>query len=400
MGNHKKVGVGIVGCGTISHIYMTNLKNKFNIIELISCYDIIPERAKRRAEEFGLEIMSTDDMVKDPRIEIILNLTTPMSHYDVSKQVLEAGKNCVVEKMMCVTFEEAQELCKIAENKNLYFGSVPDTFLGGGWQSIRKYIDDGFIGKPVTMNAVITCSYQPSSKDFDIDADHYFFPLYPGGGLPYDLGGYYIHNMINLFGSVKKVSGFGGNINPNRTYTNPHHPKYKEEFIVDTPTTLTGILEFESGLVGSLVVSSDASVYDTFTVQGSDATLEMFHPNFYSGKIILKRLNAKTDEANNIGLQMSEGYRPDPVNMELPNLYGYCDNNRGLCVADMAYAIRNKRRPRIHYDLGLHAMEIIHGMLESNDTGNTYVMKTKCERPQPRKIGVDQETAQEITIAD
>jgi predicted dehydrogenase len=400
MSQTKPVKVAVIGCGTISHIYMTNLKNKFRITELIGCSDLIEERAAKRAAEFGVRRMTNEEILKDPEIEMVMNLTFPQAHYQVSRQILEAGKHCCVEKMMTVSFEEARELAELAKRRRLLYGAAPDTFLGGGWQSARKYIDDGFIGRPVSMNAVVSCSYQPASDTFDLDPDHFFFPLHPGGGLPFDLGGYYLHNMINLFGSVSRVSGFGGNIDPDRFYLNPSHPKYREPFHVDTPTTLSGTLEFANGVYGTILITSDASVYDCFSVQGTEASMTLFHPNWFSGPLTLHRPGAVADEEKNIGLNTGEGYRPIPDNVSLPLLHGYCDNSRGLAFADMAYALRNKRRPRAHFDMGLHAMEIIHGMLESAKNGQIYRMTTSCERPKPRRTGVETGSGQEATIDD
>jgi predicted dehydrogenase len=344
--------------------------------------------------------MSNEEILQDPEIEVVMNLTFPEAHYKVSKAILEAGKHCCVEKMMSVNFSEARELSDLAKKKNLLYCAAPDTFLGGGWQTARKYVDDGLIGKPIGVNAVISCSYQPVTDSFDLDPDHFFFPLHPGGGLPYDLGGYYLHAMINLFGSIKRVSGFGGNIDPQRQYLNPHHPKYKEPFAVDTPTTLSGTMEFEGGVYGTILISSDASVYDSFSVQGSQASMTLFHPNFYSGPMILHRTGAVADEARGIGMNKEGGYRPMPDNVALPILHGYCENSRGLGLADMAYALRNKRRPRAHGDLGLHAMEVIHGMLESERTGRVYTMTTACPRPKMRRTGSETGNAQEATLDD
>lgn len=400
MSQVKPVKTAIIGCGTISHIYMSNLTNKFKVIELVGCSDLIEQRSAKRAAEFGIKQMTNDQILNDPEIELVLNLTYPQAHYNVSKAILTAGKHCVVEKMMTVEFDEAQELCKLAEEKKLLYGAAPDTFLGGGWQSTRKFLDDDIIGKPMSTNAVITCSYQPNTKDFDLSPDTFFFPLHPGGGLPYDLGGYYLHNMINLFGPVTRVSGFGGNIDPKREYSNPHHPKYKEEFVVDTPTTLAGSLEFESGVLGTILISSDSAVEDSFSIQGTQGVLKLFHPNFYSGPITMYRPYAVVDEALNIGVSQEGGYRPEPDKVLLPTLHGYADNNRGLGAADLAYALRNQRKPRIHWEVGLHAMEIIHGIIQSAKTNQVYQMTTSCQRPKPRQTGVDFGTAQEKTLDD
>jgi predicted dehydrogenase len=400
MSQVKPVKVAVIGCGTISHIYMENITKRFRILDLVACSDLIPERAEKRAKEFGIRVMSNEEILKSHEIEIVMNLTYPEAHYKVSKSILEAGKHCCVEKMMAVNFNEALELSELAKRKSLLYCAAPDTFLGGGWQTARKYLDDGIIGKPIGVNAVISCSYQPVTDTFDLDPDHFFFPLHPGGGLPYDLGGYYLHNMINLFGSAARVSGFGGNIDPQRHYLNPHHPKYKEPFAVDTPTTLSGTVEFEGGVFGAMLITSDASVYDTFSVQGTEASMTLFHPNFFSGPLILHRTGALADEARGIGINLAGGYRPTPDSVTMPVLHGYCENSRALGLADMAYALRNNRRPRAHGDLGLHAMEVIHGMLESAKTNRVYKMTTRCVRPKMRRTGAEIGNAQELTLDD
>jgi predicted dehydrogenase len=340
MSQVKPVKVAVIGCGTISRIYMENIR-RFRILDLVACADIIPERAEKRAGEFGIKIMNNEEILKNHEIEIVMNLTCPEAHYQVSKSILEAGKHCCVEKMMAANFSEALELSAFAKRKSLLYCAAPDTFLGGGWQTVRKYLDNGIIGKPIGVNAAISCSCQPVTGSFD-------------------LGGYYLHNMINLFGSVGRVSGFGA----------------------DTPTTLSGTMEFEGGVFGAMLMSSDASVYDTFSVQGTEASMTLFHPNFFSGPLILHRT------------------RPTPDSVAMPVLHGYCENSRALGLADMAYALRNKRRPRTHGDLGLHAMEVIHGMLESAKTNRVYKMTTRCVRPKMRRTGTEIGNAQELSLDD
>jgi hypothetical protein len=159
-------------------------------------------------------------------------------------------------------------------------------------------------------------------------------------------------------------------------------------------------MEFGQGVYGTILISSDASVYDSFSVQGTEASMTLFHPNYYSGPMILHRAGAIADEAQGVGMNKEGGYRPMPDNVTLPILHGYCENSRGLGLADMAYALRNKRRPRAHGDLGLHAMEVIHGMLESGRTNKIYTMTTACTRPKMRRTGAEMGNAQEATLDD
>ncbi len=403
MAQHKKVKVAVIGCGTISKIYMENLTTKFSIVDLVGCSDLISERSAARAETFGVKQMTNDEIYDDPEIEVVMNLTFPEAHYEVSKEALMAGKHVCVEKMMTVTMAEATELFCLAQEKNLLFGVAPDTFLGGGWQSARKYVDDGLIGRPISIAAVCTTNYSPNTPLFDVDPDHFFFPLHPGGGVPYDLGGYYLHNMINLLGSVRRVSGFGGNINPDRMYDNPHHPKYKEPFRVETETTISGALEFENGCVGTILFSSDSSYFDSFSIHGSDGVLELFHPNFYSGDLILKRIGSEpAPKFAPPSPPISQGpfVRGVMSEYKLPMLHGYLENNRGIGLADLAYALRNNRKPRVDAELGYHAFEIIHGINESCRTGQVYEMTSRCERPRMIAPAALVATAQEHMLDD
>lgn len=403
MAQHKKVKAAVIGCGTISKIYMENLTTKFSIIDLVGCSDLIPERSAARAESFGIRQMTNEEIFNDPEIEVVMNLTFPEAHYAISKAALMAGKHVCVEKMMTVTMEEATELKNLAREKNLLFGTAPDTFLGGGWQSARKYVDDGLIGRPVSISAVCTTNYNPNTPMFDMNPDYFFFPLHAGGGVPYDLGGYYIHNMINLLGPVRRVSGFGGNINPDRLYSNPHHPKYKEPFRVETQTTLAGSLEFANGCFGTILFSSDSSNFDSFSIQGTDAALVMFHPNWYSGDLTLRRVGsapAPKFAPPSPPMQHGAVVRGVVSDYNLPMLHGYLENTRGIGLADLAYALRNNRKPRIDVELGYHAFEIVHGILESSRTGRIYDMTSSCERPRMITPAALVATAQESTLDD
>ena len=233
----RKVKVGVVGCGGICKAtYMNNMVNKFAIVDVVGCYDLIESRMDYMVEHYGIKKYdSLEAIVSDPEIEVIVNLTYPESHFLVSSEAMKHGKNVYCEKMMAPDFEQAKELVRLAEENHVMYTTAPDTFLGAHEQSARYYIDQGLIGKPVTVHAQVTNRYQPNTPFFDLAPRYFFFPLHYGGGFPFDLGGYYIHEMINLFGSVKRITGFGGNLEPNRVYSNPKHPKYGEKFEVNTP---------------------------------------------------------------------------------------------------------------------------------------------------------------------
>ena len=415
MANDRRVKVGVVGCGGICRgTYMDNMMYRFNVIDVVGCADLIDSRAQYIADKYGVKKMTTEEMMNDPEIEVIVNLTYPESHFLISSEAMKHGKHVYCEKMMAPTFAEATELMRLAKENNVVFTTAPDTFLGSWEQSARKYLDDGIIGKPITIHAQCTSHYAPDTPFFDLEPRYFFFPLHYGGGFPFDLGGYYLHEMINLLGSVKRVSGFGGNLEPHRVYLNPHHPKYGEPFEVNTPTTLVGALEFECGVYGTFHISSDSFESHSFVMTGTDGTMILGDPNSFSDHITVHRNGANPERESITPGQMpkSDAGKPatgeddnqvlgewiDSQAVQLPILHGYSDSSRGVGLADMCYALLNGRRPRCHADIGYHAIEIIHAILESAKTGKTYEMTSRCPRPEPIPTSALSATAQESTL--
>lgn len=414
----KRVKVGVVGCGGITKAtYMNNMVNKFEIIEVVGCADLIDSRAQWMADHYNIKKMTTEEMMNDPEIEVIVNLTYPESHVEITKMAFEHGKHVYCEKMMAPTFEDATMLMNLAAEKGLMYTTAPDTFLGAWEQSARKYLDDGIVGQPITVHAQVTSHYNPETPFFDEAPKYFFFPLHYGGGFPFDLGGYYLHEMINLFGSVKRVTGFGGNLFPERKYENPKHPKYGEKFEVNTPTTLLAALEFESGVLGTFHISSDSSSSQNFMVTGTQGTMKLGDPNMFNDTISVTRSGAKPQkefmmpgmqpksgpgmgmEADDDVQQLVEFSMSSlPTTVELPLLHGFYDSVRGVGLADMCYALRNGRRPRCHADIGYHSIEIIHGIQESCKTGKIYEMTSRCERPEPLPVSAYSASCQEATL--
>lgn len=413
----QKVKVGVVGCGGICKAtYMDNMVNKFEVIDVVACADAIDSRAQWMADKYNLKKMTVDEMLADPEIKIIVNLTFPEAHFEISSKAMKAGKHVYCEKMMAPTFEDATELMRLAKENNVVYTTAPDTFLGAWEQSARKYLDDGIIGQPVTVHAQVTMRYQPESPFFDTKPKHFFFPLHYGGGFPFDLGGYYLHEMINLFGSVKRVAGFGGNINPKRTYTNPKHPKYGETFEVNTATTLLATLEFECGVIGTFHISSDSYSSQSFVVTGTDGTLQLGDPNMFNDELYVTRRGANPprmmvrpgEQPKSAGAaavqedddvqQLAEMTMDQKV--QLPLLHGFYDSVRGVGLADMCYALINNRRPRCHADIGYHAIEIIHAIEECGKTGKVYEMTSTCARPAAIRASAYSSTGQEHVLND
>ncbi len=250
---------------------------------------------------------------------------------------------------------------RLAGSKHLQLTVAPDTCLGGGLQTARWIIDSGMIGEPVMASGYCPRSYQLTREDDAVRMIHL-----PGGGVPFDMGGYYLHAFVNFFGPVSRVSGFAKIRNAHRAYLNPHSPLYQEPFTETCINTMSAALEFESGVLGSLLVTSECTSggEQKIEVMGTEGTLYVHDPNNFGGAVRVKRTG--NEEA-----------------LAIPYTHAFYDTDRrGIGVADMAYAIRNGRRPRLDASLGLHAFEIIHRVWESTETGKTYTIQNQTCRPQ------------------
>ncbi|OCT14817.1 oxidoreductase [Paenibacillus pectinilyticus] len=354
----RKVKVGIIGCGNISSVYFETGK-KFEIIDIVACADLELERAQSRAEEFHIpKACTVDELISDPEIEIVVNLTIPSAHAEIHKRALEAGKHTYGEKPIAIELEDAQNILALAKSKGLLVGSAPDTFLGGGIQTCRKIIDDGWIGEPIAATAFMM-SHGPES--FHPNPD---FLYQKGAGPLFDMGPYYLTALVNLIGPVRRIAGSTRVTFKERTVTGQH--QYGRKFPVETPTHISGTLDFENGAIGTIVTSFDVcgTHIPSIEIHGTSGSLIVPDPNHFGGSIYLKRQDYAEFK-------------------EVPFTHGFTTNSRGLGLMDMAYAIVNGTEHRASGELAYHVLEIMHGMFISSDEGKYYDTKSICKIPEP-----------------
>lgn len=352
--------IGMVGVGAISGIYLKNLTQLFKEVELVALCDLVREKAEKAKEEYHIpKIYDTMyELFADEEIDIVLNLTRPYEHFLVTREALKAGKHVYSEKPLAATLSEGLELVSLAGENNLYLGGAPDTFLGAGIQTCRKLIDDGFIGKPVGAAAFMICR---GHESWHPDPEFYYKH---GGGPMMDMGPYYLTALTNLLGGIHSVTGIARTSFPQRVITST--PKAGEVIQVDVPTYITGMLEFDSGAVGTLFTTFDvhSKGQARFEVYGSEGTLLVPDPNTFCGPIYLLR-------------QEETEYR------ELPLMFDYADNSRGLGLADMAKAIETGRTPRAGYAQTLHVLEAMTAFETSSKNRAAVDLNSKFERELP-----------------
>lgn len=357
----EKVKVGIVGCGNISGIYLQNCR-KFQILDVVACADLLLERAEAKAAEFGIpKACSTEELLADPEIELIVNLTIPQAHGEITLAALEAGKHVYSEKPLAVTREEGQHILKTATAKGLLVGCAPDTFLGGGLQTCRKLIDDGWIGEPVAATAFMLCH---GHESWHPDPEFYYKP---GGGPMLDMGPYYLTALVSLLGPIKRVTGSARVTFPERTITS--QPKYGKKIQVEVPTHVAGVMDFATGAIGTIITSFDvwASTLPRIEIYGTSGSMLVPDPNTFEGPVLIRRMGANEWT-------------------EMPLTHGYTVNSRGIGVADMAYAIRTGRKHRANGEMAYHVLEVMYGFHDASVSGQHYELTSTCQRPEPLPV--------------
>ncbi|MDR2649541.1 MAG: Gfo/Idh/MocA family oxidoreductase, partial [Clostridiales bacterium] len=247
----SKIKIAMIGAGAISGIYLENITNLFKEIELIGVCDKIRERAEKAKEKYGVPKLyeTMRDAFADPDVDIVLNLTRPYEHFEVTEAALKAGKHVYSEKPLGASFEEGSALVKLAEERSLMLGGAPDTFLGAGIQTCRKLIDDGFIGEPIGAACFMICH---GHETWHPDPEFYYKF---GGGPMLDMGPYYITALVNLLGGVSGVTGSAKKSFSRRTITSQPHCGETAE--VDVNTYVTGILHFDSGAIVTIFTTFD-----------------------------------------------------------------------------------------------------------------------------------------------
>lgn len=356
-----KVKVGIIGVGNIAPAYIQGC-SQYAILDVVACADINLDRAKQFAEEHSLTAMTVDELLNDDVIQIVINLTIPKVHAEVSIQIAQAGKHVYSEKPLGLTREEGKSLIQATKSANVLVGCAPDTFLGGGGQTCRKLIDDGWIGTPVAATAFMM-GHGPESWH----PNPFFFYQF-GGGPVFDMAPYYLTALVNLLGSIERVSAITHKSFENRVATSEAH--YGTQIPVEVNTHVAGTLGFTSGVVGTMIMSFDVWSHQLprIEIYGSEGTLSVPDPNWFGGEI--KLWSAKEGE-----------WRTIPTTHPT-------DIKRGTGVADMAYAILSGRPHRASGDLAYHVLDVMCAFDESSESGQHIQIASQVDRPSAIPMGL------------
>ncbi|MFR9708572.1 Gfo/Idh/MocA family protein [Paenibacillus sp. MB22_1] len=344
------IQIGIIGCGNISPAYLRHLA-KSDRLKVVALADQFPEKARERAEEFGIEnVFTVEEMLRHPKIDLILNLTVPSSHAAINIAALEHGKHVYVEKPLAIHLEDASRMLELAAARHLRVGCAPDTFLGAGLETARKAIQDGLIGRPAAASAFMVSggpeSWHPNPEFFYAE----------GGGPMFDMGPYYLTALVQLLGPIRRISGSAGSQIPERTIGSG--PKAGTPIPVHTPTHYSATLDFVGGAIGTLVTSFDVrggSMLPRIEIYGTEGTLEVPDPNWFTGEVKLRRAGEETWET-------------------LPPVFASGDNERGRGIEEMVQAIQEGREHRASGKLAYHVLEAMHAVARSSKEGRHILL--------------------------
>ncbi|MDM5197952.1 Gfo/Idh/MocA family oxidoreductase [Fictibacillus enclensis] len=354
----RKAKIGVIGTGSISDVYLSS-PQKFSNYEIAGVADLNVERAQEQAVKHQIPFAgSVSELLEKEDIELIVNLTIPAAHKEVSIKSLQAGKHVYSEKPLATTYSDGLLVMEEARRSGLHVGTAPDTFLGAGLQTCRTLLDQGVIGEPVGASAFMLGrgpeSWHPNPEFF----------YKQGAGPLFDLGPYYLTAMISLLGPVSHVASMNRVTVPEREITSD--PFAGTKIKVEVPTYVSSLLQFSTGISASFMTSFD--VWDTkvpkIEIYGTKGTLLVPDPNEFNGPVCY--MNDET-----------EGWK------EANLVSAYIDNCRGIGLADMIRGIKENRPYLCSGELGLHVLEVMEIILESSDKKRFLELDTQCSKPEP-----------------
>jgi len=358
--------VGLVGCGVIAKVYAEKM-NALPFVELAACADVMPERAQAFAAQHRTRALPVDRLVEGDDVDVVLNLTIPQAHFDVTMRALAARKSVFSEKPLAVDFDDGRRLVQKAEEEGVRLGCAPDTFLGAGLQTCRKLIDDGVIGEPVAANGFMLSpgpeSWHPGPGIF----------YQKGAGPLFDMGPYYLTALAVLLGPARRVTSSARITRAERTIGS--EPLRGQKIPVEVPTHVASVVDFASGPVATLVTSFDvqASRNRWIEIQGTEGTLSVPDPNTFGGDVQIRR-----------------SYRDEW--QTVPLTHGNAKQSRGLGLADMVLALQRNRPHRASGALALHVLELMESAVRASETGRHVTLTTTCDRPAPLPAGLPDDT--------
>jgi predicted dehydrogenase len=361
--------VGLVGCGNISDIYLGNA-SLFRDIRFTACADIDPEASARQGRRYDIAARSVKALLASDDVDIVLNLTIPEAHAEVSLAAIDAGRHVYSEKPLATTVRDGENIVSAAKAKNLRVGAAPDTVLGAGIQGARRTIDAGEIGKPLTGLAAVLSHgmehWHPNPA--------FFFRL--GAGPVFDMGPYYICALVTLLGPLASVQAMGQIGFVERTVTTAGSAMLGRTIKVETFTSVQALLQFRSGAQVTFLASWDVWKHGVLPIElhGETGSLRVPDPNWFGGDLHLAEVHGDWRQVATNSCVFGVRNRPKDKPQQA--------NYRGLGLAEMARAIAEGRPHRANGEVALHVLEVMAKILEAATEKRAMDIHHPCARPE------------------
>ncbi len=383
--------IGVIGAGMVSHAYLGTISRSSEVrLKAVSSLSMVSAAAQ--AQRYGGGAMTTEAMLADPEISVVVNLAPPALHHEIGRAVLSAGKHLYTEKPFATSLSDAYDLIELADTLGLKIGCAPDTFLGPGHQAARRVIDEGVVGR------IVGGAVTMASRGMEHWHPNPAFFYGRGGGPLLDIGPYMITQLVNLLGPVKRVAAIGSSPRAQRTITSP--ARAGETITVEVCTTVNGVLEFESGANVALTLSWDVPQHSRPPIElyGESGTLACPDPNAFGGEVRLGRgqgdwttiagepagqgpLGATTIvaamQAIDAGMHPATG---QPLGPTSPPILG---DRRGLGLIELARAVREQGEPRVGGRLAVHVLETLLALEACAEQGGDRSITSRVARPAP-----------------
>jgi predicted dehydrogenase len=324
---------GLIGAGNVAHYYRDGLRAS-SAVEVVAVADRDPERAE----------LTPEQLLADPAIELVVNLTPAPVHAQVTRAALEAGKHVFSEKPLAMTLTEGQALADLAQARGLGLACAPDTFLGPAIRTAKRLVDAGEIGELVGAQASFTA---PGSELWHPNPEHLFV-----AGPIYDEGVYFLTALVDLLGPIESVAARARTVRAVRTIATG--PLAGQTFEAASPTHWVATLAFAAGPLATMTMSFEAvgSTQPALELYGTTGTLTLPFPGFYDGDVLLgRRHDGPWDRVEPDG---------PPVGRV-----------RGPGVEDLALAVAEGRPPRCSPRLVLHVLDAMESILRAGESQTT-----------------------------
>ena len=362
--------VSIIGTGFVADLYMRSLKT-FPGIELVAAYDIDSARLDAFCDYWdapkanSLETALCGDEGQAPP-DLVLNLTNPGAHYEISKAALEAGRHVYSEKPLAVDMAEAHALYEMAKAKGLQLGSAPCSWLSEAAQGAWKAIRDGAIGAPRLVYAELDDDYIPQApyKDWKSESG----APWPAKdefevGCTLEHAGYYLTWLMAMFGPVKRVVAASADLIPNKL----------ENGGKTAPDFSTATLFFDTVVV-RLTCSIIAPHDHALRIIGEDGVLELDECWNNTAPVRIRRRHVLRRKLMNSPL--AKRFKLGGPTHPKVGRWGAAAMNFALGPAEMLSALNEGRQSRINADFALHLNEVTLAIQNAGDSKNAQIMTT------------------------